>query len=106
MMFIGRIDFQAKIKGYRVELTEIEFYAKSALGKINVVAIPYKNMVGETDLGLVVESEDCNVKELINYMKTKVPFYMIPASVKLVKEFPLNKNGKVDRKGLEQLFMP
>jgi D-alanine--poly(phosphoribitol) ligase subunit 1 len=105
MMFIGRIDFQAKIKGYRVELTEIEFYAKSALGKINVVAIPYKNMVGETDLGLVVESEDCNQTDLINYMKTKVPFYMIPAIVKLVKEFPLNKNGKVDRKGLEQLFM-
>jgi D-alanine--poly(phosphoribitol) ligase subunit 1 len=105
LMFIGRIDFQAKVKGFRVELTEIEFHAKAALGKINVAAIPFRNMVGETDLGLVVESEDCNIKELINYMKTKVPFYMIPASVKLVKEFPLNINGKTDRKVLERLFM-
>ena len=105
LMFIGRIDFQAKIKGYRVELTEVEFHAKSTLGKINVTAIPYINMIGETDLGLVVESEDCNVTELINFMKTKVPFYMIPASVKLVKEFPLNRNGKIDRKVLEKLFV-
>ncbi len=104
-MFIGRIDFQAKIKGFRVELTEIEFHAKATLGKVNVAAIAYKNRVGETDLGMVVESEDCNVEKLINYMKTKLPNYMIPVSVKLVKEFPLNKNGKIDRKVLEQLFL-
>ncbi len=104
-MFIGRIDFQAKIRGYRVELTEIEFYAKASLGKTNVVALQYKNKIGENDLGLVVESEDCNVTELINSMKIKVPFYMIPSTVKLIKEFPLNKNGKIDRKVLEKLFV-
>ena len=104
LMFIGRIDFQAKIRGYRVELAEIEFYAKDSLDKTNVVAIPYKNKVGETELGLAVESENCDITALIDYMKTKLPFYMIPSSVKLLKELPLNRNGKIDRKGLEKLF--
>ena len=104
IMFIGRIDFQAKIKGYRVELSEVEFHAKKALEKINVVAIAYINRIGETELGLVVESEDCNITEMLKYMKTKVPAYMIPAKTILIKEFPLNKNGKTDRKALELYF--
>lgn len=104
IMFIGRIDFQTKIKGYRVELTEVEFHAKAVLDKINVVAIPYQNKIGETELGMVIESMTCNIQELLNQMKLKVPAYMIPSKIKLMKEFPLNKNGKIDRKALEQLL--
>ncbi len=104
IMYIGRIDFQAKIMGYRVELSEVEFYAKEALNKFNAVAIPFNNKFGDTVLGLAVESENCDTKELINYMKKKVPNYMVPSKIILLKELPLSINGKIDRKTLGKLF--
>ena len=96
LMYIGRIDFQAKIKGYRIELTEVEFHAKKVLDKINVVAVGYINQLGETELGIVIETEKYNTTELKNYLKTKVPFYMIPAKYVFINKFPLNKNNKID----------
>jgi len=103
-MYIGRIDFQTKIKGYRVELTEVEFHAKKLLDKINVVAVGYSNQLGETELGMVIDAENYDITELKNYLKTKVPFYMIPSKIRLMKELPLSKNGKIDRKLLTRYF--
>jgi acyl-CoA synthetase (AMP-forming)/AMP-acid ligase II len=103
-MYIGSIDFQAKIMGYRVELSEVEYYAKTFLDKINVAAVPIKNSIGDTLLGLAIETETCDTKDLINSMKQKVPHYMVPFKIATLKEFPLNSNGKIDRKELARLL--
>ncbi len=104
-MYVGRVDFQVKVRGYRVELAEIEFHAKSkSQKKANIVAVDIVNTLGNTELGLVIESEKFDTKEIFRYLKTKVPNYMIPTQVKFVKEFPHNINGKVDRKELRKLF--
>ncbi|NOX45937.1 MAG: D-alanine--poly(phosphoribitol) ligase [Chlorobi bacterium] len=102
--FVGRIDFQAKIQGYRVELSEVEFHAQTVLGKTNVVAIAYQTKIGSTELGLVIETEEFKTEGLIEQMKVKVDAYMVPSKIKFVNEFPLNKNGKIDRKELSRLF--
>ena len=105
ILYLGRIDFQTKIQGFRVELSEIEFHAKTFLGKSNLVAIAFPDLVGNTEVGLVIESDEFDHSPLIDYMKSKMPIYMIPKLIVFSKEFPLNTNGKTDRKQLGLLFM-
>lgn len=105
ILYMGRIDFQAKIQGFRVELSEIEFHAKAFLEKINVVAIAIQNKNGNTEIGLAIESKQSDTAELLNYMKTKMPAYMLPTQIIFVDEFPLNSNGKIDRNIIKSKFV-
>ncbi len=104
IMYLGRVDSQIKVQGFRVELSEIEFFAKEYLKKINTVAIAFTNKIHNTEIGMVIESDEFDTKELINYMKTKMPVYMIPTQMRFEKSFPLNTNGKIDRKVLKEKF--
>ncbi len=104
ILYLGRIDFQTKIQGFRVELSEIEFHVKAFLDKINVVAITLTNAIGNAELALVIESNPFDLAKLQEYMKEKMPGYMIPKLFQFVAVFPLNSNGKTDRKKLQQEF--
>lgn len=104
ILYLGRIDFQTKIQGFRVELSEVEFYAKSFLGKINAVAIAFTNKIGNTEIGIAIESDTISANELLEYLKIKMPTYMIPTQIIFVKTFPLNTNGKTDRNELKLQF--
>lgn len=104
IMYLGRIDSQIKVQGFRVELSEIEFFAKEYLKKTNAVAIAFTNKINNTEIGMVIEAGEFDTKELISYMKTKMPGYMIPTQWRFVNSFPLNTNGKIDRKPLKEKF--
>jgi amino acid adenylation domain-containing protein len=104
IMYLGRIDSQIKVQGFRVELSEIEFFAKEYLQKANAVAIAFTNQISNTEIGMVIESDEFDTKELISYMKTKMPGYMIPTQLRFINSFPLNTNGKIDRKVLKEKF--
>ena len=104
IMYLGRIDSQTKVQGFRVELSEIEFFAKEFLQKINVVAIAFTNQIGNTEIGMVIEAVEFDSKELVKYMKVKMPVYMIPTQIIFVNAFPLNTNGKIDRNILRSKF--
>ncbi|WP_025663543.1 AMP-binding protein [Aquimarina megaterium] len=104
ILYLGRVDFQAKIQGFRVELSEIEFHAKAALDKLNVVAIAFTNSIQNTEIGLVIEATEFETKQLLDDLKTKLPQYMVPTQIKFINSFPLNTNGKTDRKKLNKLF--
>jgi len=105
IMYSGRIDFQAKIQGFRVELAEVEHHVKQFMKKTNVVAIAFKNSMANTELGLVIEAEPLNKEPLIGYLKTKIPAYMIPTQYRFCNPFPLGSSGKTDRNKLAQLFI-
>ncbi|QLG46693.1 amino acid adenylation domain-containing protein [Costertonia aggregata] len=105
IMYSGRVDFQAKIQGFRVELSEVELYAKQALDKKNAVAVAFKNKMGNTEIGLVIEGEKMDIKPVMAHMKSKMPVYMIPTQTRFMDVFPLNTNGKTDRKQLTSLFL-
>ena len=105
LLYIGRMDFQTKIQGFRVELSEIEFYAKEFLSKMNVVVFTLLDDLGNNEVAMVIESKPFDFKELIDYMKTKLPYYMVPKKVAFIDVFPLNSNGKTDRKKLETVFI-
>ena len=104
ILYLGRIDQQTKIQGYRVELSEIEHHARIFLDRTNAVAVPVKNRLGNTEIALAIESDPSDTRELLGYLKQKLPAYMVPTRLKHVARFPLNTNGKTDRKAIERIF--
>ncbi|WP_405206742.1 AMP-binding protein [Aquimarina sp. LLG6339-5] len=104
-LYVGRADFQVKIRGYRVELAEIEFHAKyKSEKKVNMVALDITNSLGNAELGIAIEAEEFDTEYIFDYMKLKMPSYMIPMHVRFIKEFPHSINGKIDRKELKKHF--
>lgn len=104
-LYVGRADFQVKIRGYRVELAEIEHHARNGVSqKVAIVALDIQNNLGNAELGLAIASKPFDTNEVLEYMKSKLPDYMIPRHIQFVDDFPHSINGKIDRKVLKKLF--
>ena len=95
-VFLGRTDEQVKINGFRVELQEIEDEIKKQYGFNNKVIALEFNKILQLFAFLQSTENDNQLKEL----KLNLPAYMIPKKVIYLQEFPLNSNGKIDRKQL------
>lgn len=103
IMYSGRIDQQAKIQGFRVELGEIEFHAREFLKREKrVLAIAFQNKSYLTEIALFVEAEPFDTKLLAEYLRSKMPTYMIPTRILFEPFFPLNKSEKIDRNRLKE----
>lgn len=102
LMMYGRLDSQAKIQGYRVELGEIEHHAREFLKGRNAVVLTFINSIGNAELAIFVEEKGTNTSLLIDYLKTKLPYYMIPVKIITEPELPLNSNGKIDKVKLKE----
>jgi len=102
LMYLGRIDNQVKIQGYRIEIGEIEYYARSFLKELNVVAVPFINNYDLYELCLFIESDPFDLTELLNFLESKLPHYMVPSLLRFERKFPLNTNDKIDRIALRQ----
>ena len=101
IMYSGRIDQQAKIQGFRVELGEIEHHAREFYRQqYRVVAIAFDNAQKLTEIALFVESAEQDTQALLTYLRSKMPHYMIPSRIIFKQPFPLNKSEKIDRNTL------
>lgn len=102
--YLGRIDHQVKIRGFRIELGEIESELASHPGIKEVVVTAREDIPGNKRLVAYVvarpRSEHPGVEALRNYLKDRLPSYMIPATFLYLEAMPLSPNGKVDRKAL------
>ncbi|MDR4186349.1 amino acid adenylation domain-containing protein, partial [Bacillus pseudomycoides] len=102
----GRMDNQVKIRGFRIELGEIESVLgeHQAVQETVVMARIDKETKDKYLVGYVIpkREHELSVLELRNYMKEKLPAYMIPTAFVLIDSFPLNSNGKVDKKLLPE----
>lgn len=97
--FVGRKDSQVKIQGFRIELSEIEFHCKKGTEhQISLVAVAIKNAAGNNEVAVIFESESFNYENIQEYLQSKLPPYMIPTQFHFLSSFPLNVNGKIDRK--------
>jgi amino acid adenylation domain-containing protein len=100
--FLGREDTQVKVHGHRIELGEIE----AALSQHERVAAAAVVAAGERSerrlVAYVVASDgaDPDVDELRDFLRAKLPAYMVPSAFVALDRLPLNQNGKVDRKAL------
>jgi len=99
--FIGRKDTQIKISGFRVELSEIEFHARKALdNRVNAVALATTNAFGNPEIVLFYETTEQATESILHYLQKMLPYYMIPREICFIPQFPLNANGKIDKKRL------
>jgi D-alanine--poly(phosphoribitol) ligase subunit 1 len=103
IMYSGRLDFQVKIQGYRVELNEIGYHTREFLQGENAIAIGFENVTGNMEIALLVEGELSDTDILLEYLKSKLPYYMVPTKILVSKKFPLNSNGKIDHIMLRKL---
>ncbi|WP_240517562.1 non-ribosomal peptide synthetase [Bacillus pseudomycoides] len=104
--FIGRDDNQVKIRGMRVELGEIEAtLLKHFLVKDTVVVLQKETEELQRLIAYVIPSkqlspQNLEAEEIRNYLKNELPEYMVPSFLLFLDAFPLNANGKLDRKKL------
>jgi len=102
LVYLGRIDNQVKIKGYRIELDELETVLGQTTGVSECAVVAREDGTGERRLTayVVTDETEPDVDELRKAMKTKVPDYMVPAAFVKMDSLPLTTNGKVDRQAL------
>ncbi len=95
---LGRIDQQVKIRGFRIELGEIETALRRHAHVIDVVVTAREDASGEKRLVayLVTRNGPPPVAELRDFIRVKIPAYMVPTHFVMISEFPLTPNGKID----------
>nr|WP_218023296.1 non-ribosomal peptide synthetase [Nocardia altamirensis] len=101
--FLGRTDFQVKLRGLRIELGEIES-ALTAVDEVAqaVVTVHRDQRTGEQLVGYVVAvpGSSIDAEQVRAGLGKRLPGYMVPAQVLVLDAFPLNPSGKLDRKAL------
>ena len=101
--YLGRTDHQVKIRGFRVELGEIEAMLGRHEAIREVVVMAREDVPGDQRLVAYLvpnEKQTPSVSVLRQYLKEKLPEYMVPNAYVMVEKFPLTPNGKIDRKAL------
>jgi len=101
--YLGRIDYQVKLRGLRVELGEIEaaLHEQSEISEAVVVVRPDKRGDSSLVAYVVASGEfDINGSEIRQRLKQKLPEYMVPTRYVNLDHLPLNANGKIDRSAL------
>ncbi len=103
IIFMGREDNQVKVRGYRVELGEVEHTIQASNQVDQVAVVFHKGEGGGHKLvGYIVPKTDYEASTFQKYLKSRLPEYMIPSLLIEVGQLVLTANGKVDRKVLPQ----
>ncbi|MCY8121175.1 surfactin non-ribosomal peptide synthetase SrfAA [Bacillus spizizenii] len=100
--YIGRIDQQVKVRGYRIELSEIEVQLVQLSEVHDAAVTAVKDKGGNTAIAAYVTPETADIEALKSSLKETLPDYMIPAFWVTLNELPVTANGKVDRKALPE----
>jgi pyochelin synthetase len=99
---LGRVDFQIKLRGYRIEAGEVE----AALMQHPAIQTAIVKVIGESQQARLVayivsgQPDIPTVEELSDSLERKLPDYMVPSSFMFLDALPLSVNGKVDRQAL------
>ena len=100
--FLGRIDHQVKIRGYRIELGEIEMALGLHPSLREAVVIVREDSPGDQRLvAYIVPTQQAPpVGEIRDYLRQRLPEYMVPNDMVILERMPLTPNGKIDRRQL------
>ncbi|NKY52405.1 amino acid adenylation domain-containing protein [Nocardia vermiculata] len=99
--YLGRSDFQIKLRGQRIELGEIESVLAGFAPVRHAVVSLVRQQSGDRLVAYVVPvGDDIDEEQLLAYARESLPAYMVPAAVVVLAELPLGSTGKLDRKAL------
>ncbi len=98
--YLGRIDYQVKLRGFRIELGEIEAVIEQHPTVRQCVVITREDVPGNQCLVAYLVGEKTATNKLRQYLRQKLPEYMIPSAFVILDSLPLTPNGKVNRRAL------
>jgi len=101
--FLGRNDFQVKVRGHRIELEEIEIVLSEHGAVRESVVTIHERVAGDARVVAYIVAKPWlspTIDELRSFMREKLPEYMVPSIFVMLDELPLTANGKIDRKAL------
>lgn len=98
--FVGRTDFQVKLRGHRIELGEVEAALRTAPGVLDAVVLRREDRPDHPRLVGYVTGYGVQPAAVRRVAAGRLPAYMVPADVVVLPELPRTPNGKVDRKAL------
>lgn len=99
--FLGRVDNQVKIMGFRVELEDVEFHLRKVSGCESVCAVAWPIRNGSA-AGIIafIEAPIADSSEIKEALRKHLPPYFVPSQIRSVSDLPVNANGKINRKAL------
>lgn len=109
LMFVGRKDAQVKLRGYRIDVSEVEAALAQQPSVERAVACERTTPGGDAQLVAYVlnrPGQTCSVESLRAALAATLPRYMVPNGFVVVDEFPLTPHGKVDRERLARIDPP
>jgi len=99
IQFQGRADDQVKVRGYRVELGEIQSLLLRHSRVTDLIAVLVADLTGDRHIVVYYTSADGNdIDDLKDFASKNLPDYMVPSFCLKVKSFPLTANGKINKK--------
>lgn len=98
--YLDRSDSQVQIRGYRVEINEIELQLRRYKGVSDAVVVALENEGIKELAAYIVSSEELKIDKLKSFLSSYLPEYMVPAYFIHTEKIPLTSNGKLDRKSL------
>ncbi|MCP5063933.1 MAG: amino acid adenylation domain-containing protein [Ignavibacteriae bacterium] len=103
--YLGRVDNQVKVRGFRIELSEIEQVLLKNKNVKQAVVMVHTNGKDDSNIiaHLVLAEKQDNIEENLKlYLTKNLPKYMMPNHINILSELPLNANGKLDKKELHE----
>ncbi|BBD64375.1 amino acid adenylation domain-containing protein [Nostoc commune NIES-4072] len=100
--YIGRIDHQVKVRGFRIELAEIEAVINQHPAVQETVVVVGESEDSKRLVAYVVlqKEQTLTISQLRGFLESNLPSYMIPGAFVMLEALPVTPNGKVDRKAL------
>ena len=101
LVYVGRSDHQVKVRGFRVELGEVET-ALCSHSHVQTAVVLLQTLSSSEKSELVAhvllsKGQQLDVEEIQTFLRQKLPGYMVPVALQSIKEMPLTRGGKIDR---------
>jgi amino acid adenylation domain-containing protein len=103
LTYLGRLDHQIKVQGHRVELEEVEAVLRAEAGVEVAIALGWPlTSTGAAAIEVFVAGAKADMGSLREKLKHRLPRYAVPRKIHTIEQWPLNANGKIDRRQLQK----
>lgn len=103
LFYLGRLDAEVKISGFRVNLLEVDHVLRKAAGTEQAASV-LDNTATPRIVAFIVDDNGKSEQEIMAECRKSLPWYMMPEVIIFVTEMPLNVNGKIDRNELKKII--